>query len=173
MRRKPYTIFVFLALFAHAAPTWAQENLLAIGPMAGAVVRPEQSTLGLLGGELTFTHYEGSGAFKDGFGGFLQASTVGFERARFAFGPQANYSLFGAEVGAVFDTAAPGQSACVGVHLAPFVSTGFVAVSIQTDIPVAPLSEGPLPRWSVTFAVTHKLPVDVSRGLRFPWQWDE
>jgi hypothetical protein len=178
MLRQLYFIFAFLALFAHAAPTWAAEsinifateniNIFAIGPMGGAVVGPAQSPLGLLGGELTFVHY-GHSSSVEGFGGFLQASTVGFERARFAVGPQVNYAILGAEVGAVFDTAAPGRSACVGVHLAPFVSVGYVSIAIQTDIPVAPLSEGPLPRWSLTFAATLKLPILVPGGPLVPW----
>ncbi|UQA56945.1 hypothetical protein [Polyangium aurulentum] len=168
MLRRAYPLF--LALFLHASPTWAADVVFAFGPMGGAVVGPAQSSLGLLGGELTFVHYVET--FELGVGGFLQASTVGFERARFSVGPQVNFSLLGAEVGAMFDTAAPGRSGCVGVHLAPFVSSGYASLAIQTGIPVVPLSEGPLPRWSVTFAVTLKLPISVKNGPYFPWDID-
>jgi hypothetical protein len=168
--RRAYRNFAFLALFAHASPTWAADSVVLIGPMGGAVVGPGQSSLGLLGGELTFVHY--ARMYELGVGGFLQASAVGFERARFSVGSQVNYNFLGAEVGAMFDTAAPGRSACVGVHLAPFVSMGYASIAVQTGIPVVPLSEGTLPRWSVTFAATLKLPISVKYGPYYPWKID-
>ncbi|MDI3291448.1 hypothetical protein [Polyangium sp. 15x6] len=169
-RRRISSLAVALVLLVSTSPSRADGwNVFAVGPMGGLVFGPEQPTLGLLGGEVTFVHYANASGRGVGYGGFVQASAVGFERARVSFGPQINTSIFGAEVGATFESATKDRAAFVGAHLAPFVSIGFASITFQLDIPFAPLSDGQLPRVEMVFAGTLKLPIDLEHGVLSPF----
>jgi hypothetical protein len=159
------SLSVAIVLLAYSNPSRADGwNLFTVGPMGGVVFGPEQRALGLLGGEVTFVHYRSSTGRGAGYGGFVQASAVDFERARVSFGPQVNHTILGVELGATFESATKERAAFVGVHLAPFVSIGFASITFQLDIPIAPLSDGPLPRHEMVVAGTLKLPIDLVEG---------
>ncbi|MDI1481841.1 hypothetical protein [Polyangium sp. y55x31] len=169
MRRWISSLAVALVLLVYTNPSFADGwNVFAVGPMGGVVFGPEQPTLGLLGGEVTFVHYPNASGRGLGYGGFVQASAVGFERARVSFGPQINTSIFGAEIGATFESATSEQAAFVGAHIAPFVSIGFASLTFQLDIPFAALTDGPLPRVEMVLAGTLKLPIDLEYGVLSP-----
>ncbi|MDI1449269.1 hypothetical protein [Polyangium sp. 6x1] len=170
MRRRITSLAVAVALLVSANPSRAEGwNVFTVGPMGGIVFGPEQTAAGLLGGEVTFVHYGNASGRGAGFGGFVQASAVGFERARVSFGPQINTSIFGAEVGATFESATKDRAAFVGAHLAPFVSVGFASLTLQLDLPFATLSDGPLPRVELVLAGTLKLPIDLEHGVLLQW----
>lgn len=139
-------------------------HLMAVGPMFGAVFEPGETTLGMLGGEITYMRYPHSLDAKEvelGFGGFLQGSSVGFDHARFSTGAQVAYLFFGAELGATVELPGKDRAAAVGVHAAPFLSIGIVSFSVQVDLPVATLSEGSKPGVNVGLAGTLKWPFPV------------
>ncbi|MDC0740092.1 hypothetical protein [Polyangium mundeleinium] len=166
MRRKVPSLAIAVALLVSTNPSRADGwNVFTVGPMGGIVFGPEQPVLGLLGGEATFVHYASSTGKGLGYGGFVQASTVGFERLRVSFGPQINTTIFGAEVGATFESATKDRAAFVGAHLAPFVSVGFASLMFQVDLPFASLTNGPLPPVELVVAGTLKLPIDLEHGV--------
>jgi hypothetical protein len=170
MRRRIPSLAVAVALLVSTNPSRADGwNVFTVGPMGGFVTGPEQPVLGLLGGEVTFVHYDKPSGKGVGYGGFVQASAVGFERARVSFGPQINTSIFGAEAGLTFESAIEDRAAFVGAHLAPFVSIGFASLTLQLDIPFAPLTGGPLPGVELVVAGTLKLPIDLERGPMLPF----
>ncbi len=168
MARWILSLVFAIVVFAYASPSRASGwDVFAVGPMGGIVFGPEQPALGLLGGEITFVHYKSSTGRSPGFGGFVQASSVGFERARVSFGPQINDTIVGVEAGATFESATKDRSAFVGLHLAPFVSVGFASITFQLDVPLAPLTDGPLPHFEMVLAGTLKLPIDLVEGPLF------
>lgn len=117
------------------------KNFVSIGPIFGFTGHLDTPVTGILGAELSYVRYPGA-AFRFGIGGFAQAQTVGFTHARFAFGPQFNFMMFGAEVGAYLEEGAGKYATTVGVHASPFVSLGFFSAAFRLAVPLGTLTEG-------------------------------
>jgi len=119
------------------------KNFVSVGPIFGFTshIDIESQTTGILGLELSYVRYPYS-AFRFGMGGFAQAQTVGFNHARYAFGPQFNFMMFGAEVGAFLEEGSGKRAMTVGVHASPFVSLGFFSAALRIAVPIGTLTEG-------------------------------
>ena len=96
-----------------ARATQQAKNFVSIGPIFGFTTHVESSVTGMLGLEVSYVRYPYA-AFGFGMGGFVQGQTVGFNHARFAFGPQFNFMMFGAEIGAYLEEGSGHRATTVG-----------------------------------------------------------
>ncbi|UQA58464.1 hypothetical protein [Polyangium aurulentum] len=127
-----------------AAPTVAPRqarNFVGVGPIFGITGHTDMPIAGVLGVELSYVHYP-TQAFIFGLGGFAQAQTVGFSHGRWAIGPQINFMMFGAEIGAYVEEASGARATTLGLHASPFVSLGFFSAAFRLAVPVGTMSEG-------------------------------
>ncbi|MDY7227103.1 hypothetical protein [Hyalangium rubrum] len=69
-------------------------------------------------------------------GAFMQWQRVGSDHHRFSGGIQAGALIFGMELGGTYETAGEERAATASLHLAPYVSIGYVALSVRFGIPV-------------------------------------
>jgi len=127
-----------------AAPTVAPRqarNFVGVGPIFGITGHTDMPIAGVLGVELSYVHYP-TQAFIFGVGGFAQAQTVGFSHGRWALGPQINFMMFGAEIGAYVEEGSGSRATTLGLHASPFVSLGFFSAAFRLAVPVGTMSEG-------------------------------
>jgi len=121
--------------------TQQAKNFVSVGPIFGFTGHLDTPVTGMLGVELSYVRYPAS-AFRFGIGGFAQAQTVGFAHGRFAFGPQFNFMMFGAEIGAFLEEGIDKRATTVGLHASPFVSLGFFSAALRIAVPIGTLTEG-------------------------------
>lgn len=117
------------------------KNFVGIGPLFGLTGHVDGPPVGALGFELSYVRYPVS-AFGFGLGAFAQAQTVGFSHGRWAIGPQINFMMFGAEIGAFVEEGYGKRATTIGLHASPFVSIGFFSAAFRIGVPVSALSEG-------------------------------
>ncbi|HRI67788.1 MAG TPA: hypothetical protein PK156_26305 [Polyangium sp.] len=117
------------------------KNFVSVGPIFGFTSHIDSEVTGALGLELSYVRYPYA-AFGFGMGGFVQAQTVGLNHARYAFGPQFNFMMFGAEVGAYVEEGTGARAMTVGVHASPFVSLGFFSAALRLAVPIGTLNAG-------------------------------
>jgi hypothetical protein len=118
------------------------KNFVGLGPLFGLTGHVDMQPLfGVLGFEISYTRYPVE-AFGFGLGAFAQVQSVGFSHARWAIGPQINFMMFGAELGAFIEEGAYGRATTIGLHASPFVSIGFFSAAFRIGVPVNALSEG-------------------------------
>jgi hypothetical protein len=129
-------------LAARPAAAEQAQDFLAAGALFGFSGHIDTPVLGDIGGELSFTHYPDE-AFFLGIGGFAQAQSVGIEHWRLAAGAQANGTILGLELGGFAEGGDAGHGDTIGLHLAPFVSMGFLSVAFRAGIPLRAVSKGP------------------------------
>lgn len=122
-------------------PKQQAKNFVSAGPIFGFTTHLDSDVTGILGLELSYVRYPYA-AFGFGMGAFAQAQTVGFNHARYAFGPQFNFMMFGAEVGAYLEEGSGKRAMTVGVHASPFVSLGFFSAALRLAVPIGTLTEG-------------------------------
>lgn len=117
--------------------------------------------------ELTYTQYPFYESLV-GAGAYAQLQSVGDERRiALSIGPQLNYALLGLELGYEYLSSGQGQAESHGVHLAPFVSLGFVSLGWQAVLPFARSGSGDRPRLQHAVALTVKLPLPIAWKLNF------
>jgi hypothetical protein len=125
---------------AEVSPRQAR-NFVGVGPLFGITGHTDTPIAGILGVELSYVHYP-TQAFIFGVGGFAQAQTVGFSHGRWALGPQINFMMFGAEIGAYVEEGVGPRATTLGLHASPFVSLGFFSAALRIAVPVGTMSEG-------------------------------
>jgi hypothetical protein len=140
------------------------KNFVSVGPIFGFTSHLESEVTGILGVELSYVRYPYA-AFGFGVGGFAQAQTVGFNHARYAFGPQFNFMMFGAEVGAFLEEGSGNRAMTVGVHASPFVSLGFFSAALRIAVPIGTLTAGDPYGIDVGLVCAIKLPVPLDGQL--------
>ncbi len=140
------------------------KNFVGIGPIFGFTTHVESPVTGMLGLELSYVRYPYA-AFGFGMGGFVQGQTVGFNHARFAFGPQFNFTMFGAEVGAYLEEGSGKRATTVGVHASPFVSLGFFSAALRIAVPLGTLTEGNPYGIDIGLVCAIKLPIPLDGQL--------
>ena len=116
-------------------------NFVGVGPIFGLTGHVDSPVAGVLGVELSYVRYP-VGAFGFGLGAFAQAQSVGLTHGRWAVGPQINFMMFGAELGAFIEEGHGGRATTIGLHASPFVSIGFFSAALRIGIPVGTLAEG-------------------------------
>ncbi len=87
---------------------------------------------------------------EQGVGAFLQVQAYFDGSFRFAAGVQANRSVVGGELGLAYRTGATGHAGTLGLHLAPFLSVGFVSFAWRVTVPLTRARE----RWETEHAFT-------------------
>lgn len=118
------------------------KNFVGLGPLFGITGHTDETTIsGALGFELSYVRYPVE-AFGFGLGAFAQAQSVGFTHGRWAFGPQINFMMFGAELGAYLEEGYGNRATTIGLHASPFVSIGFFSAALRIGVPVSAFSEG-------------------------------
>lgn len=150
-----------------ASPKQQAKNFVGIGPILGFTSHMDTVNSpinGVLGVELSYVRYPYS-AFRFGMGGFAQAQTVGFDHARYAFGPQFNFMMFGAELGAFIEEGNASRAMTVGVHASPFVSLGFFSAALRLAVPVGTLSAGTPYGIDVGLVCAIKIPIPLDGQL--------
>ncbi len=143
------------------------KNFVSVGPILGFTSHMDAVNApinGVLGVEISYVRFPYS-AFRFGMGGFAQAQTVGFDHARYAFGPQFNFMMFGAEVGAFIEEGNAARAMTVGVHASPFVSLGFFSAALRLAVPIGTLSEGTPYGIDVGLVCAIKLPIPLDGQL--------
>jgi hypothetical protein len=152
---------------APRASVWAAEpnQFLSVGWLH--TFRDSPTSYGN-GVEITYTAYPLAASSFVGLGGYTQLQSVGDE-GRFAFsaGPQLSYFLFGLELGYEYLSSGQGQPQLHGLHLAPFVSLGFLSLAGQVVVPLANSGSGDVPGFQYALAFTLKVPVPLSLKLDF------
>lgn len=135
---------------AEAAPVEAKEerpkqgqakNFVGLGPLFGLTGHTDTPLAGVLGFEISYVRYPAE-AFGFGLGMFAQAQSVALSHGRWAIGPQINFMMFGAELGAYLEEGDFGKSTTIGLHASPFVSMGFFSAALRIGVPVGSFSEG-------------------------------
>jgi len=109
-----------------------------------------------IGGEASYTYFPSREP--TGFGGFVQRQAYPLDSIRTAVGAQFVHSLIGAELGWAYRSAAGTQEGTHGLHLAPFVSIGFLHVAPRGTIAFRSDDRS----WGTEFALTV--------GLKTPFQ---
>ncbi|MDI1433406.1 hypothetical protein [Polyangium sorediatum] len=117
------------------------KNFVGLGPLFGITGHTDGTISGALGFELSYVRYPVE-AFAFGLGAFAQAQSVGFTHGRWAFGPQINFMMFGAELGAYLEEGYGNRATTIGLHASPFVSIGFFSAAFRIGVPVSAFSEG-------------------------------
>ncbi|MDC3987733.1 hypothetical protein [Polyangium jinanense] len=117
------------------------KNFVGLGPLFGITGHTDDTISGALGFELSYVRYPVE-AFGFGLGAFAQAQSVGFTHGRWAFGPQINFMMFGAEIGAYLEEGYGNRATTIGLHASPFVSIGFFSAALRIGVPVSAFSEG-------------------------------
>jgi len=117
------------------------KNFVGLGPLFGITGHVDGTIYGALGFELSYVRYPVE-AFGFGLGAFAQAQSVGFTHGRWAFGPQINFMMFGAELGAYLEEGYGTRATTIGLHASPFVSIGFFSAALRIGVPVSAFSEG-------------------------------
>ncbi len=117
------------------------KNFVGIGPLFGLTGHVDGAPTGALGFELSYVRYPVE-SFAFGLGAFAQAQSVGFTHGRWAVGPQINFMMFGAEIGAFLEEGYGKRATTLGLHASPFVSIGFFSAALRIGIPVSAFSEG-------------------------------
>ncbi|MDI1450477.1 hypothetical protein [Polyangium sp. 6x1] len=117
------------------------KNFVGLGPLFGITGHTDDAVAGALGFELSYVRYPVE-AFAFGLGAFAQAQSVGFTHGRWAFGPQINFMMFGAEIGAYLEEGYGKRATTIGLHASPFVSIGFFSAALRIGVPVSAFSEG-------------------------------
>lgn len=140
------------------------KNFVSVGPIFGFTSHIESQVTGILGVELSYVRYPYA-AFGFGMGAFAQAQTVGFTHARYAFGPQFNFMMFGAEVGAFLEEGKGHQAMTVGVHASPFVSLGFFSAALRLAVPIGTLTAGQPYGIDVGLVCAIKVPIPLDGQL--------
>jgi hypothetical protein len=140
------------------------KNFVGIGPIFGFTTHVDSQVTGMLGLELSYVRYPYA-AFGFGMGGFVQGQTVGFDHARFAFGPQFNFTMFGVEVGAYLEEGSGKRATTVGVHASPFVSLGFLSAALRIAVPLGTLTEGDPYGIDVGLVCAVKIPIPLDGQL--------
>ncbi len=140
------------------------KNFIGIGPILGFTSHVESPTTTMLGLELSYVRYPYA-AFGFGMGGFVQGQTVGFDHARFALGPQFNFMMFGAEVGAFLEEGSGTRAMTVGVHASPFVSIGFCSIALRIAVPLGTLTPGDPYGIDLGLVAAIKLPIPLDGQL--------
>lgn len=147
------------------APALAQaeqaHHFFAPGVLFGFGGKIDDDLLGILGGEITYTGYPNE-TYLLGVGGFAQVYTVGFDHARFAFGPQVNFAIGGMELGVSIEQEDKKHSTTVGMQVTPFVSIGFLSLGCKIGIPF--YAAGPLRSYAVD--------VGMNVAMKFPIPMD-
>ena len=117
------------------------KNFVGLGPLFGLTGHVDTPVAGVLGFELSYVRYPAE-AFGFGLGMFAQAQSVALSHGRWAIGPQFNFMMFGAELGAFLEEGDFGKSTTIGLHASPFVSIGFFSAALRIGVPVGAFSEG-------------------------------
>lgn len=117
-----------------------------------------------------------------GVGGFAQLQRYDGDHDRFASGVQATLALVGLELGVAYRAAGEGpavtrsllvgdvttqRSATTGLHVAPFLTLGFVHVAYRWTIP---LREGPAPSHGAEHALTIGVKLPLQLGGPSVWK---
>ncbi len=164
MRRLAPTL-LSIAAVTSVTPARAEEGGGVLAPgYLHTWVRGSSPTYGN-GVEVSFLHYLPNETTRDpwALGAFGQLSSYGGTHARFALGAEATfYRLVGIELGWAHRGAHDDRPATHAVHVAPFVSIGFVAFSVQV---IAPLAKESV---EVSFALTVK-PWPFAVYGKLPW----
>lgn len=145
-------------------PTQQAKNFVSAGPIMGFTTHVDSDVTGILGFELSYVRYPYA-AFGFGIGGFAQAQTVGFQHARYAFGPQFNFMMFGAEIGAFLEEGNANRAMTVGLHASPFVSIGFFSAALRLAVPLGTLTEGQPYGIDVGLVCAIKMPIPLDGQL--------
>jgi len=117
------------------------KSFVGLGPLFGLTGHVDTAVAGVLGFELSYVRYPVE-AFGFGLGAFAQAQSVGLSHGRWALGPQFNFMMFGAELGAFVEEGQGARATTIGLHASPFVSMGFFSAALRIGVPVSALSEG-------------------------------
>jgi hypothetical protein len=154
------------APFAHAAPP----IFVNVGPLITASGGHDPSVFGA-GGEASVVAFPGESPVSDpasfGFGPFTQVESYSSgpdhepAHLRWAAGLQAG-SWFGGELGYTYQSAAAGEVGTPGVHAALYLSMGYLSAAVRMTIAPSTIGGDPAHGWEVAFAMTLKLPLQVS-----------
>jgi hypothetical protein len=147
-----------------STPKQQAKSFIGVGPIFGFTKHIGAPVQGVLGLELSYVRYPYA-SYGFGIGGFVQAQTVGFDHGRFAFGPQFNFMMFGAEVGAYVEEASGNRAMTVGLHASPFVSIGFFSAALRIAVPIGTLNAGDPYGIDLGLVCAAKLPIPLDGQL--------
>ena len=153
------------ALLLTATPVSAQQaqDFITLGPSFGFAAHLGTPIAGLLGAEVTYTHYEDN--IPVGLGVFTQVHSVGFEHTRAALGPQVNLNTFGLELGPFIEERSPGYGTTVGLQACPFASIGVLSLAMRISIPFTALAQEESYAVELGLVVAVKAPIAIGGKL--------
>ncbi len=134
---------------------------LNFGPLFSVTGRPSGTTYGL-GGEVSL-HYYPKGSEIFGVGLFTQLQATNQEHVRLAGGFQFTALVFGLEAGLAHEGANENYASTTSLHLAPFISGGYVSLGLRLGIPLS--SSEPVPNYGsdIGLTVTLKYPLPLGK----------
>jgi hypothetical protein len=170
---------LLLLVLLPSPPALAKEGaalLVGAGPLASYTTGLGNEQAWGLGAELSVNAVEmdGLAGFSGGGGSvtvkggglFAQWQRFSPRHDRFCLGAQAFYKFFGLELGLARETATERYAHTTSLHLAPFVSGGYVSAGLRVGIPLAhgPLSGQERRGVDLGIVLTGKLFLPLSKG---------
>lgn len=130
-----------LLAFTRPAAASQAQDFINVGALIGFTSDLHGEYYSALGAEGTYTHYTDRD-ITWGFGAFAQVQAVGLDHVRVALGPQANFMVFGLELGPYIEQGVGDFATTVGLQASPFVSLAYASAAMRIGIPLGAVSSG-------------------------------